>query len=121
MGLVFVRIIQRITVPPRCANFAKNCSVVAHSPAKALRGAESPNRRLQVQKRSQYFIGAHNEMLSVGTMCVTCENRTSQARLEDGELVCGVHEYENHFRLRTPRGPGAARLVAPTNQKRLRR
>jgi len=37
--------------------------------------AASANRRFQFHKRSQLFIGVHNETLSIAAMCVSNENR----------------------------------------------
>lgn len=63
-----------------------------------------------------------------------CYKRTSKLGLENSGrvlrskpdarrlvLVHGVSEYENHFRLRNPRGLEAARLRAPTSRKCSRR
>jgi hypothetical protein len=36
--------------------------------------AAIPNRQFQFKKRSQLFIGAHNETLSVAAMCVSNED-----------------------------------------------
>jgi hypothetical protein len=39
-------------------------------------GFECANRRFQLDKRSQLFIGPHNETLSVAAMCVSKKDRS---------------------------------------------
>jgi hypothetical protein len=35
-----------------------------------------PNRRFEFEKRSQFFVGAHNETLSVAPMCICNPDRS---------------------------------------------